>query len=311
MKLPHHCQTLYVKARAESRERAGRTIVIALFCLAFVFVLASQVPTLALQLPEIMANKPAPIFVTPQQKPTTITITVIYDNNEYDKRLETAWGFSCLIEGLEKTILFDTGGNSSILLSNMRALGIVPQQVEVIVISHLHSDHVGGLHGFLEKNHNVSVFLPASAPKNIKTAVMERRAELIEVHNPAKICEDVYSTGELGTWIKEQSLIITTSKGLIVITGCAHPGIVKIVQEAKRQSKSEVYLVLGGFHLSGESAGHIRSIVNELKKEGVKLVAPCHCSGDLARSIFRNEYKKDFVLMGAGTRLQICGYLPP
>jgi len=73
--------------------------------------------------------------------------------------LETAWGFSCLVDGLEKTILFDTGGNSSMLLSNMRKLGVDPQKVEIIVISHLHSDHVGGLRGFLEKDHNLNVFL--------------------------------------------------------------------------------------------------------------------------------------------------------
>ncbi len=131
-----------------------------------------------------------------------ITITIVYDNNEYDKRLETAWGFSCLVQGLEKTILFDTGGDGLMLISNMRKLGIDPQVVDVVVISHIHYDHVGGLPGFLKANHNVSVYLPEYLPENIKNTVRESGAHLTEVCIPVKICRDVYSTGELGTWIR-------------------------------------------------------------------------------------------------------------
>jgi 7,8-dihydropterin-6-yl-methyl-4-(beta-D-ribofuranosyl)aminobenzene 5'-phosphate synthase len=283
---------------------------ITLLCLAFLFAFAVPVRSISAKQANAQVNELPKPPSTSKQHPTTITITILYDNNEYDRRLQTDWGFSCLVEGLEQTILFDTGGNSSILLSNMRTLGIDPERVGVVVVSHLHYDHIGGLPGFLERNHNLSVYLPRSVPESIKTTVGKCGAELIEVHNPVKICNDVYSTGELGTSIKEQSLVITTRKGLVVITGCAHPGIVNIVKEARAQLKNEVYLVLGGFHLSGSDAGHIKSIVNELKKEGVKIVAPCHCSGDLARSIFMNEYKKDCILVGVGKRLNICGSLP-
>lgn len=69
-------------------------------------------------------------------------ITVVFDNNPYKKGLENGWGFSCLIEGMEKTVLFDTGGN--ILLDNMQMLGIYPEAVDILVLSHVHSDHVGG-----------------------------------------------------------------------------------------------------------------------------------------------------------------------
>ena len=234
-----------------------------------------------------------------------LTITIIYDNNEYDERLETAWGFSCLVEGLEKTILFDTGGDSAMLLRNMRKLGIDPQDVEVIVISHIHYDHLGGLPGFLEENKEVTVYLPEYLPESIKDTVRESGAELVEVREPVKICERAYSTGELGDWIKEQSLAIETDKGLVVITGCAHPGVVNVVREAKKLRGSDVHLVLGGFHLCWLNALQIKGIVDGVKKEGVEKVAPCHCSGDLARSTFEKAYGGNFILVGVGKKLEV------
>jgi 7,8-dihydropterin-6-yl-methyl-4-(beta-D-ribofuranosyl)aminobenzene 5'-phosphate synthase len=74
-----------------------------------------------------------------------ISITIVYDNNPYKKGLETAWGFSCIVRGTEKTILFDTGGDGSLLIRNMKALGIDPKEIDLIFLSHIHRDHVGGL----------------------------------------------------------------------------------------------------------------------------------------------------------------------
>jgi len=111
---------------------------------------------------------------TPTPVSDKLTITILYDNNFYDQRLETAWGFSCLVQGLEKTILFDTGGDSAMLLRNLQKLGIDPGVVDVIIISHIHYDHVGGLGGFLRENSDVAVYLPRSLPESIKDTV--RRA---------------------------------------------------------------------------------------------------------------------------------------
>ena len=89
----------------------------------------------------------------------SITITVVYDNETLVNDLVPSWGFSCLVQGLEKTILFDTGGDGEILLANMEQLGLDPQTVQVIVLSHLHGDHTGGLTDFLRVNPRVTVYL--------------------------------------------------------------------------------------------------------------------------------------------------------
>jgi 7,8-dihydropterin-6-yl-methyl-4-(beta-D-ribofuranosyl)aminobenzene 5'-phosphate synthase len=122
-----------------------------------------------------------------------LSIVVTYNNNRYDKRLATAWGFSCLIRGTEKTILFDAGGDGSILLANMGKLGINPKEIDLVVLSHIHSDHVGGLHSILEKNPKVVVYLPESFPMSFKSNVIEYGAKVVEVHEPLKICDSVYS----------------------------------------------------------------------------------------------------------------------
>ncbi|MEA1912705.1 MAG: MBL fold metallo-hydrolase [candidate division WOR-3 bacterium] len=234
-----------------------------------------------------------------------LDLTIVYDNNTYKEGLETRWGFSCFVKGLEKTILFDVGGEGSVLLSNMQKLKIDPASIDIIILSHIHYDHVGGLPDFLEKNPNVTVYLPKSLPQSIKNEVIKAGAKLIEVHNPKEICKNAYSTGEMGSWIKEESLIIKTSKGLIVITGCAHPGIVNIVKKAKGMLNQDVYLALGGFHLCWMNLWQIKSIVKGIKEQRVLKVAPCHCSGDLAREQFEKVYGKDFILAGCGKKIEI------
>jgi 7,8-dihydropterin-6-yl-methyl-4-(beta-D-ribofuranosyl)aminobenzene 5'-phosphate synthase len=231
---------------------------------------------------------------------------ILYDNNRFDPRLSTAWGFSCLVRGLDKTILFDTGGDAYTLLRNMRQLGIEPSEIDIVVLSHIHADHTGGLVGFLKRNQNVLVCLPGSFPGNFKEAVTSLGAGVDEVFEPMEIFPGAYTTGELGDEIREQALALKTAAGLVVITGCAHPGIVKTVRKAREITGEEtVCMLVGGFHLGGELPSRIESIAEELRLLSVQKVAPCHCSGDETRRLFRENFGSNYLESGVGKKIDL------
>lgn len=234
-----------------------------------------------------------------EEKPE-ITLISVYDNYQVDPDLKTAWGFGCIINTSAELILFDTGGDSEILLFNMEKMNIDPKSINKVIISHIHGDHVGGLEGFLEKNSNVTVFIPASFPNSFRDMITSQGAEFVDISSPGKISNFVYTTGELYGPPKEQSLIINSKKGLIVITGCAHPGVVNIVKKVKELMKNDnVYLVTGGFHHPPIA------VVKKFRELGVKKVAPSHCTGDPVREAFAEEYKEDFIEYGVGKTIEI------
>jgi 7,8-dihydropterin-6-yl-methyl-4-(beta-D-ribofuranosyl)aminobenzene 5'-phosphate synthase len=229
-----------------------------------------------------------------------ITLTVVYDNRFADPRLGTAWGFACLIESEAMTILFDTGGDGQLLMDNLTALGIDPQAIDVVVLSHIHSDHTGGLDRLLAINDRLTVYMPRSFPASFKARIHN---PIVEVNEPVTIAEHIRTTGELGTTIVEQALLIETRRGLIVLTGCAHPGIVEIVRAA--QAFGAVDLVMGGFHLADYSTAEVEDVIAELKRSGVQQAAPSHCTGDQAIEQFRAAFGTDFIPIGAGAALQV------
>lgn len=132
----------------------------------------------------------------------SIQMTVVYDNNPYDERLKLDWGFSCFIEGLEKSILFDTGTKGQILLSNMKNLCIKPAGIDLVILSHAHRDHTGGLDALLSQNPKIEVWLPDFFSSSLKDSIKKKGASIIEVENFKKICEGAYTTGVIEGWIK-------------------------------------------------------------------------------------------------------------
>jgi 7,8-dihydropterin-6-yl-methyl-4-(beta-D-ribofuranosyl)aminobenzene 5'-phosphate synthase len=229
----------------------------------------------------------------------SLTITIVYDNNAYDERLTSAWGFSALVAYHDHTLLFDTGGDGRTLVENMRILRIDPTQIESVLLSHAHGDHTGGLSTLLELGARPTVYLPASFSASFKNQV-GKRTEVIEVTPGLSIAEGMYTTGEMGRSIPEQALVIKTEPGLVVVTGCAHPGIVEIVEQAREMFDRPVRLVLGGFHLGGKSKAEIDAILRDFQSLEVEQVAPCHCTGDTAIAMFAAEYGEDFIQAGVG-----------
>jgi len=245
--------------------------------------------------------------VYPESERSQGKLTILYDNNPYDYRLKSSWGFSCLIELWEKTILFDAGGDGEILLYNMRVLNKDPKIIDMVVLSHIHGDHTGGLWSLLRERSPLKVYIPASFPKEFEQRVKKYGGEVVRVDASLEIDRGVYSTGEMDHGIKEQSLVIKTSKGMILITGCAHPGIVEIIQKAKTIAKEDMYMVIGGWHLSSAGEMEIKGIIDTFLRMGIQRVAPCHCTGDRAMGIFKREYRENFIKAGVGKIILIEG----
>ena len=235
-----------------------------------------------------------------------VRLKIVYNNYAAKEGLTTDWGFGCVIEGAEKAILFDTGSKGRILLDNMKQMGVSADSIGVVALSHIHWDHTGGLKEFLETNSQVTVFVPPSFPASFKRDVTSAGARCLDVKKGTPILPGVWSTGELGRGIKEQALFAATPEGLVVVTGCAHPGVVEMVRGAKEAATElglgaeEVALVTGGFHMIGMGDAQIQRTINELRALGVKQAAPSHCSGDRTRALFQEAFGADCLVGDLG-----------
>ncbi len=234
-----------------------------------------------------------------------LRFTILYDNYHYKEGTKPDWGFSCLIEGTEKTILFDTGTQPQILMHNVDALGVDLKKVSQVVISHNHGDHTGGLSAVLERNHEVTVYYPVSFPQEFGRSIELHQAKAQTVAEPVEICRDVLLTGEMGDEIKEQSLIIDTPKGLIIVTGCSHQGIVNILKRAREMRDKPIRLVFGGFHLGNKSDAEMREIIAGFKALKVEKCGATHCTGDAQIAMFKKAFGENYVSMGTGRVIEI------
>ena len=209
-------------------------------------------------------------------------LTIVYDNEVAEEGLEAAWGFSCLVEVDGRQLLFDTGGKGELLLHNLTKLNLEPGAIQEIFISHSHWDHAGGLAELLRLNEDAAVYLPFSWPGPPEA----KRA--IRVQGPGALSPNLYSTGELPGG--EQSLVVKTGNGLVVVVGCSHPGVGVILETASQFGR--VSALIGGLHGFKEY---------ELLAD-MRLICPCHCTQHIAEIMAR--YPETAVTGGAGRVLE-------
>ena len=234
-----------------------------------------------------------------------VVIKIVFDNKTVNKQYEAGYGFACVIKKDDKNILFDTGCCGKTLLYNMKKTGIKPEDIDIIVLSHSHWDHTGGLFDFLKVNSNVTVYVLPSFSKKFKQEIKNNGAKIKECAGYKEILKGVFTTGELGGKIKEQSLIIDANDGVVLITGCAHPGIVNIVKSADDSHKNKISIIVGGLHLMDKSLTETGKIIAALKKLGIKEVIPLHCTGGKQSKILRRDFASPFKEPGAGMRIEL------
>jgi len=234
-------------------------------------------------------------------------LKVICDNRVYKKssrELKTSWGLSICIQ-YNLNVLFDTGEDKEVFQSNLKTLPVPVEEIDFLVISHMDYDHIGGLSAVLSENSDLKVLLPQGVDENLKARLSNDGAELIQAEGFERIAPKLYTTGSLGLEIPEQSLIVETIQGLVVVTGCAHFGIVNVLKEVKKNLTGKIFMVIGGFHLMAESNRTVRNIITDFRKLGVENVAPAHCTGSRAIRLFEDEYKSDFIKVGVGQEIEI------
>lgn len=227
-------------------------------------------------------------------------LAIVYDNYRYDPAFRVGSGFACIIRTPHNLVLFDSGAHQSPLLYNLEKLGVPPDRIDTIAISHLDSDHYGGLFGFLEKANSPVVYVPVIFPERYKRNIGSYGATVREVSAPREICPGVFTTGELGGGIKEQSLVIKSGKGGVLVVGCGHTGVIKIAEVAQQVVGEQIYMVVGGFHLGEMEDNELQDICSRLRGLGVVQVAPSHCSTDTGISYLHNEFGEGFIESGVG-----------
>jgi 7,8-dihydropterin-6-yl-methyl-4-(beta-D-ribofuranosyl)aminobenzene 5'-phosphate synthase len=235
----------------------------------------------------------------------TILVKMIYNNTGINPGYKKEWGLAMWIEENNTAILFDTGGNPDTLWKNIQAAGIDLSKLSVIIISHNHWDHTRGIPFVLEKTPGKStIFVPASDAPEIKDT--SNVVSVIPVTDSRHITGSIWTTGEMKGFlganiIYEQSVIILRNSLVYLFTGCAHPGIISIVEKTESlYPDNDIDLVAGGFHLIDKTDDQIQEISAKLSELNVKKIAPSHCTGDKAINFFKTAWNERFVNLNIG-----------
>ena len=267
----------------------------------------------------------------------TAQITVLYDAFGKTSTMKKDWGFAAFIEYGGKRILFDTGNNAEIFAHNVEAKGIDLRQLDFAVVSHRHGDHTSGLNHLLKVNPAVKIYapqenfgvfgaaLPGTFYRRNKSLPADMRyfdgkpPETLRFGSPwpegnftwitktTEVAPGFHLILLNGTWgvdleVKEISLAIDTPDGIVLIVGCSHPTIEKIVEAAKSTINKPIHLVLGGTHLLPAKDDQISSIAVSLRDNwSVRYLAPVHCTGEPAFAILKETFGDHYIYAGLGT----------
>ena len=272
--------------------------------------------------------------------PNKPQITILYDAFGKDSAMQKDWGYAALVEYGGKRILFDSANNPEIFAQNVKAKHIDLSKLDFVVISHRHGDHIGGLAYLLKVNPKVKIYapkegfgvfgadLPSSFYRKDPSLLPEQRyyggappdvmrfgsawpgANFQLVDNTAEIASDIHLislvSDKAGTLeLRELSLAMNTPDGIVLVVGCAHPGIDNIV-EAASTINPRIHLIAGGFHLVVAKDPDIEKIVTTLHDTfKVQFVAPGHCTGEPAFVALRKAFGDRYLYAGLGTTLPL------
>jgi 7,8-dihydropterin-6-yl-methyl-4-(beta-D-ribofuranosyl)aminobenzene 5'-phosphate synthase len=275
-------------------------------------------------------------------EPAKAQITVLYDAFGKDSAMQQDWGYAALVEYGGKRILFDTGNNPEILARNAKAKNIDLSKLDFVVMSHRHGDHMGGLSHVLTVNPRVKIYapkegfgiygadLPSTFYRKDPSLPPEQRyyggappeimrfgsawpgANFQLVDKSAEVAPDIHLialvSDKPGTLeLRELSLAINTSDGMVIVVGCSHPGIDKIV-EAATAINPRIHFIAGGLHLVVASDADIAKIVTTLHDTfKVEYVAPGHCTGEPAFTALRRAFGDHYLYAGLGAQLTPAG----
>ena len=233
-----------------------------------------------------------------------VTIDIVYDNTSARAGFVDDWGFAAVVTVGEQRILFDSGADPELFMRQLERLRIDPVTITHAVISHRHADHLGGIYRLVLRNHDMKVFFLDSFPEDAFNVAAAVNLFPERVTGPREIVPGVYTTGPIDGRIPEQALLVETSEGLVMLVGCGHPGVAKMVEAAERQRKTgSVRLLLGGFHMMRMSEEQIRAEIARLQELHVEKIAPAHCTGEKAKRLIRRAWKGNSVAAGAGRRI--------
>src|SRR6478736_7033042 len=269
-------------------------------------------------------------------------ITILYDAFGSDPSMTKDWGFSAFVEIAGKRILFDTGNDADIFAANVKAKSVDLTNLDFVVLSHRHSDHMAGLSNVLSVNPTVKIYAPkegfgiygsslpssfyrkddslppemryydgkppevmkfGSAWANAHFELIDQTTEIAPGITLITLISDAPGTREL----KELSLAVNTSDGMVLVVGCSHPGIEKIV-EAAAVINPKIHLVAGGFHLVVASDDVIAKAVTALKDTfKVESIAPGHCTGEPTFAALKKAFGDRYLYAGLGTTVPLRG----